>query len=78
MEVPVASNQKLMAGDVVFHKGQEAIVVCGSDYHGNFCIDVPVFDNNELRLVKRDELIFKSHDPYDTFNDELTFASKNN
>jgi hypothetical protein len=78
MEVAVAANQKLMAGDVVFHKGQEAIVVCGADYHGNFCIDVPVFSSNELRLVKRDELVFKSHDPYDTFNEELKSVSKNN
>lgn len=65
------SKPRIMIGDVVLHEGQEAIVACGPDRHGNYCIDVPVCNSNELRLVKEDAITFKCHDPYDTYDVDI-------
>lgn len=67
----MADKTKLMAGDVVLHKGQKSLVVCGPDRHNKYCIDVPVCSSHELRLVPKGELAFQSHDPYDTYDVDL-------
>lgn len=71
MEVQVDSKQRIMIGDTVLHEGQEAVVACGPDRHDKFCIDVPVCGSFELRIVHKNELTFKCHDPYDTCDVDL-------